>query len=406
MGPPSEVTTHRWYCFASRTGTSSPTTSTPAAWNPGSSTSAPRCRTWPKRRENDVSTLSLVQTRPDGGRRAILIVNLLRGLSVVVPSGDELDPWLLNLLDSGWTLATNESAHPPRARGWKLDLDRTTGQGRITSTKSTGVFLDQLPSLHPDWVDLAARQQEVTVFATRDIVDLTTVAEQTKTDGAAPVQQALQDAARAGNLIAARIKVVSRSSKPAKSRPSREDEARRTVAEALENALNERARPGQPAGTGLNARPDLIPLPARPRLTETVIGDFCVLVVDLATPAPQQDEATRVLTTLKSAGFKPMRTFEDGPLAMPPKGWNYVLWKSQVLVMTPDDTKFIFEPLRPTGDWYERVRKSKQGALGLLVGNLDRPYNDDDPNSFAKALRSAMTAGNVVGCALQGMLAQ
>ncbi len=352
----------------------------------------------------DVTTLPVVLARASGGLFAALIVERTAGMSIVSDSGDTGDPWIAALLADGWELSSGAlKSRPPRLKGWKLILDRTTGTGTIMQPGGHA-FLDSLPSVETEWAKLAVRQQEVSVFACRDVGLATVHADGSSGD----ITNALAGTAAAGNLVAARMQVVSHRSIP-QAPVSDDQQMRHDLAGAIKTGLQERARPGQPATGGLNAAPEFVALPVRPKLMQTLVGGFPVLVVDVASPEVQQDDASAVLDTLRSAGFRDVRSFTEGPLALPPEGWGYILWRSQIAILTgtsggQERKKFLFEPLSPAVGWYDAVKESPAGSLGFLVGDLGVP-TDADPSQFTTRLNQQMAAGRVVGAALTGMCA-
>jgi hypothetical protein len=159
---------------------------------------------------------------------------------------------------------------------------------------------------------------------------------------------------------------------------------------------------------GLNAAENLVPLPARPKLHRTMSGDLPVLVVDLAAPADAREAVRNVMNTLKRAGFKQYQSWDQGPLALPPKHWGgYLLWPSRVAILanrnngTGMPRKFLLEPFRPADDWHKAVKKSPNGSLGLLVGDLHLSRDTESPVACS-SLEERMSSGAVLGCVLLG----
>ncbi len=352
----------------------------------------------------DVTSLPVVLTKAGGGLYAALIVERTAGMSIVIDSGDAVDPWIAALLADGWELSSGAlKSRPPRLKGWKLTLDRTTGTGTIMQPGGHA-FLDSLPSVETEWAKLAVRQQEVSVFACSDVGLATVYAERSSGD----ITNALAGTAAAGNLVAGRMQVVSHRSTP-RAPVSGDQQMRHDLAGVIKTGLQERARPGQPATGGLNAAPEFVALPVRPKLLQTLVGGFPVLVVDVASPEAQEDEVTAVLGALSRVGFRDVRSFTEGPLALPPEGWGYILWRSQIAIFDSGSEgrevkKFLFEPLSPAVGWYDAVKASPAGSLGFLVGDLGVP-TDADPSQCTTRLNQQMAAGRVVGAALTGMCA-
>jgi len=324
-------------------------------------------------------------------------------MSIVSDFGDTVDPWIAALLADGWALSAALGQQPQRLKGWKLTLDRTTGTGTILQPGGHA-FLDALTSIETEWAKLAVRQQEVSVFACSDVGLATVYAERSSGD----IANTLAGTAAAGNLVAARMQVVSHRSTP-RAPVSGDQQMRHDLAGAIKTGLQERARPGQPATGGLNAAPEFVALPVRPKLMQTLVGGYPVLVVDLAGPEAQEDDASAVLGALSRVGFRDVRSFTEGPLALPPEGWGYILWRSQIAIFDSGSEghevkKFLFEPLSPAVGWYDAVKESPAGSLGFLVGDLGVP-TDADPSQFTTRLNHQMAAGRVIGAALIGMCA-
>jgi hypothetical protein len=351
----------------------------------------------------DVTTLPVVLAKAGGGLYAALIVERTAGMSIVSDFGDTVDPWIAALLADGWALSAALGQQPQRLKGWKLTLDRTTGTGTILQPGGHA-FLDALTSIETEWAKLAVRQQEVSVFACSDVGLATVYAERSSGD----IANTLAGTAAAGNLVAARMQVVSHRSTP-RAPVSGDQQMRHDLAGAIKTGLQERARPGQPATGGLNAAPEFVALPVRPKLMQTLVGGYPVLVVDLAGPEAQEDDASAVLGALSRVGFRDVRSFTEGPLALPPEGWGYILWRSQIAIFDSGSEghevkKFLFEPLSPAVGWYDAVKESPAGSLGFLVGDLGVP-TDADPSQFTTRLNHQMAAGRVIGAALTGMCA-
>lgn len=349
---------------------------------------------------DDVTTVAGMTEIPGQGKIATLVFDRERGVSAFSEAGDSIDPWFSALLKSGWSLAPAAISWPRPVPRWKLALDRKQGIGEIFAADKSS-FLDQLPPLPPGWTELAARNKEILIVAGSGLG-------LAANEGmGSAVRRSLDEAAQQGNLLAGRI-AVSLVAMPPAPRRTKQQTVRSELASELRTALEQRARPGQANAGGLNDTTELAPLPARPKLHLTAYGDFPILLVDLAAPAEAQEVTDTLIARMLDEGMKPFMGWDQGPVALPPEGWGYVLWPSQVVIMAgkgSDDMprKLLFEPFRPIGSWYESVKKSPNSSLGLMVGNMNLPDPEQDQQRFQEAIEERMAAGDVLACALMGM---
>lgn len=352
-----------------------------------------------------VRTWAIQFTRPAGGLCAALLFDPDSDAAYITEGGEVLDPHVEMLLDVGFGMVLSPTAPIPRLAGWKLELDRATGTGHIL-TDDRSVFLDRLPDPPRQWLDLAVRQQEIAIYSGRGL-HLSDMARSPESERGQVLISTLVAALSAGNLVAGRVQVISRGGR-SRRELSKDAEARRTVAAALETAMAERACPGQPAQQGINALPEIAPLPGRPVMTPVSFQGQPLMIVDLAAGADHAAATEAVLQTLRAANFKRMRAWTDAPLTYSPEGWSYLLWPSQIAVVinfgfdgTPQ-VKFLFEPFTPVEEWYELISPRDPGPIGLLVGNMHLPPLRDHAQ-FGDALSNAMASQEVVGATLLGL---
>jgi hypothetical protein len=315
--------------------------------------------------------------RPDGG---------------VTAAGDLIDPWLGALLEAGWALLSTIGKKPPLVPGWELSLD-SNGEGSITTpalVAGSEGFLDRLPPLPGGWSEMVTRQGQVTVFAAQMGLAALSGASLRETS------KALSRAASHGQLVAASIAVSQRQPVAESTR------VRHRLAATLEEGLRERARRDRDGP--LNSAPDLVLLPAPPRISPLILGAEGMpgMLVDLNAPPGSVQQVEKVFAVLLAAGFRAFRSMSDGPLPMPPDNWSYLLWRSQILILTGADgdkrpIKLLFEPFQPARGWYEHVQSYRAPGLAVLVGDLHlASFNES-------AVLAAMGRGEVLASTLAGM---
>ncbi|MEE2524521.1 hypothetical protein [Pseudarthrobacter sp. J47] len=271
---------------------------------------------------DDVTTVAGFFDIPGQGRTAILVYDRDRGVSMFSEAGDSIDPWFSSLLKSGWSIAPSGISWARPVPRWKLALDRKQGIGEIFAADKSS-FLDTLPPAPPGWVELAARNKEILVMAG------TGLGLAANNGVSSAVFRSLEEAADKGNLLAGRIAVSLVTLPAAPRRPKQQTTASKLAGE-LQSAMEQRARPGQENAGGLNDTAELAPLPARPKLHLTEAAQFPILLVDLAAPPAAQEITNNLLERLSAEGLKPFTSWERGPMALPPEGWGFMLWPSQV----------------------------------------------------------------------------
>lgn len=302
-----------------------------------------------------------------GKPTAWLFIQPEAGMKLYTPTGDEIDPWLAVLMESGWQLVMDldQKAHAPRSK-WRLWLDED-GEGQLVEGEAQ-VWLDRLPPTAPIWRHTAVRRGFVNVLIGNiDISDLTN---RVGPAGVNAVRDFLKDSMANGTVLIGRVDVAS-GRRPGQAAPDSDAALRARIAEELEASMRARAGVGD---HHFNQLPEIVPLPETMSVDVAQIPqgegvpDMPVVMLNLhAQPAT----ATAVLDELEANGFpRNRKVFGGGPWALGPGKWSHISWHSQVLVMGENSAgeraKLIFEPLSGNSSWYDYVNSKWPHGDGLI----------------------------------------
>lgn len=321
--------------------------------------------------EEDITSMVAIVPGAAGPRAMILIDS--PALMYFTEAGDAIDPRFTALLDQGWSMYQSLGKTPPAPHGWVLELNVETRTGRVVNSQTGMVLLDRLADPPEEWAAIAAHAGTVVAYYGPLGLEANPIRDY------ADMKKRLQPLM----IAAAGLPVVPVAPE------TEEVKARRGAIDGLEGILHMRY------DSERGRAPGLIDFPVQPVLYPADIG-MPAIIVDLNDPDPGRGR--RTLAQLQDLGLRPRRAIVTGE-PIPLVDWGYLLWRSQILLMRPENReqgKVLFEPITPSRDWWESIDHTAEQAIAILVANLEGQAPSEDLLNHAGAA-GELLAGTTTG---------